>query len=61
MQIPDDTELSPALACELLGVPLWTLRTLIAQGKIDARRTDGGHRRVTAGAIAAYLESQEQS
>lgn len=43
-------------AAARLGLGQATVRALVDEGKLDAYRTPGGHRRVTVASIDALLE-----
>ena len=53
--------LSIGHACRLLGVNAATLRQWTATGKLQAYRTPGGHRRISAAEIAALSQHEAAS
>lgn len=57
MTLPEG-RISIGQACRLLGVSATTLRKWIADGRLEAVRTPGGHRRVTAASVRAHVQAQ---
>ena len=48
-------------ASRLLGVSVGTVQSLVEQGKLEAWRTGGGHRRISLDSIELFLQQQGQS
>jgi excisionase family DNA binding protein len=55
----EDELLPPAAVAKRFGVDPRTLRGWAAAGKINARRTLGGHRRYRASEVSALLAATE--
>lgn len=45
-------------AARLLGLSVGTVQSLVEQGKLEAWKTSGGHRRISVDSITQYLERQ---
>lgn len=45
-------------AARLLGLSVGTVQSLVEQGKLEAWKTSGGHRRISLDSITQYLERQ---
>ena len=50
---------SASEAAALLGVSIPTLKRMVAEGRLDAFRTPGGHFRITAESIEALREQRQ--
>lgn len=48
-------------AARLLGLSVGTVQSLVEQGKLEAWKTSGGHRRISVDSITQYLERQGKS
>lgn len=55
----DDNRVTTGAAGRVLGLSSQTVRKLIAEGKLDAIKTDGGKLRVTTASIEAYIAARQ--
>lgn len=48
-------------AAALLGVSVGTVLNMVKRGQLEAWRTEGGHRRISAASVRSYLERRPRS